>query len=93
MKLYNNLLLDFKTNYMLYIPLSIILQSCIGSAAVLYVLQNSTKDAFPFFQLTLCVIVTMAYNASVLAQLNYKLVFNLLLFSLLTNILLWGSNI
>ncbi|WP_299890875.1 hypothetical protein [uncultured Lacinutrix sp.] len=88
MKYYNYMLSDFKVNFMIYIPLSIILQSCIGSIAAMYILQTSAVDAFPFFQLTLCVIVSMAYNASVLAQLGYKLVFNMLVLSMLINILL-----
>ncbi len=88
MSLYNKAFMDFKKNYMLYVPLSIILQSCIGSIAAMYILMSSTTNSFPFFQLTLCVIVTMLYNASILAQINYKIVFNTLILSLLVNILL-----
>jgi len=64
------------------------MQSCIGSVAALYILKTSTIYAFPFFQLTICVIVSMLYNAFVLAQLGYKLVFNMLILSLLINTLL-----
>ncbi len=88
MNFYKVAFTDFKKNYMLYIPLSIILQSCIGSIAAMYILMSSTPNSFPFFQITLCVMVTMLYNASVLAQVNYKYVFNVLILSLLVNILL-----
>ncbi|RKE94916.1 hypothetical protein [Ichthyenterobacterium magnum] len=88
MSLYKNCLQDFKERYIIYIPLTIILQSCIGSIAAMYILMNSTLDSFPFFELSLCVILSMLYNASVLAQLNYKFVFNLLIMSTVINTLL-----
>jgi len=93
MKYYDYILSDFKVNFMIYIPLSIILQSCIGSIAAMYILLTSTKDVFPFFQLTLCVIVSMAYNASVLAQLSHKLIFYMLVLSILINVLLIVINL
>jgi len=88
MKLYNRLFIDFKELYMAYLPLSIILQSCIGSVAAMLILKSSTPEYFPFIQLTLCVMITMLFNAAVLAQLHLKLVFNTLLLSLLINVLL-----
>ncbi|WP_452597302.1 hypothetical protein [Pontimicrobium sp. MEBiC01747] len=93
MNYYNYALADFKKRFMVYVPLTIILQSCIGSIAAMYILMSSTADYFPFFQLTLCVILSMLYNASVLAQMHYKLVFNLLLLSLFTNIVLCIINL
>ncbi|MBQ0769953.1 MAG: hypothetical protein KBT58_11720 [Bizionia sp.] len=88
MKLYNNLLADFKNLYMAYLPLSIILQSCIGSIAAMLILKSSTPEYFPFIQLTICVMITMLYNAAILAQMHLKLIFNTLLLSLLINVLL-----
>jgi len=85
---YNTLLIDFKKNFLTYIPLSIILQSCIGSVAAMYILMRASIVDFPFFQLGLCVIVSMAYNASIMAQLHKKIVFNLLIVSLFVNTLL-----
>ena len=74
--------------YMAYIPLGIILQSCIGSVAALYILVNNDFQLHSYLQLTLCVIVTMLFNAAVLAQLRYKIAFNLLLLSLIVNCML-----
>jgi len=85
---YTDYLNDFKSNFLTYIPLSIILQSCIGSAAAMYILVKADINDFPFFQLGLCVIVSMIYNASIMAQLRKKIVFNLLIVSLVVNILL-----
>lgn len=88
MMTYNDYLSDFKENFLSYIPLSIILQSCVGSVAAMYILMKADINDFPFFQLGICVIVSMAYNASIMAQLSRKIVFNLLILSLVVNILL-----
>jgi len=86
MSIYNKLFLDFKTSYMLMIPLSIILQSCIGSIAIMYVLLD--KGPFIILEMAISVSICMIYNAAILAQLKPKLVFNLLLLSVIINVLL-----
>ncbi|WP_353778629.1 hypothetical protein [Winogradskyella sp. 3972H.M.0a.05] len=93
MNYYSKFLQDFKSRYTIYIPLTIILQSCIGSVAAMYILMNSANGTFLFFELTICVVLSMSYNAAVLAQLNYKMVFNLLVASILGNILLIAINL
>ncbi|WP_430498470.1 hypothetical protein [Gaetbulibacter sp. PBL-D1] len=93
MNTYNNLFKDFNDNYILYIPLSIILQSCIGSIAAMFILMNSTATSFHFFQLTLCVVVSMSYNAAIFAQLKNKFVFNSLIVALVVNIMLIIVNV
>jgi hypothetical protein len=93
MSLYKKLLKDFISMYMAYIPLGIILQSCIGSIATLLILINNSFEIHSYLQLTLCVIVTMLFNAAVLAQLQYKITFNLLLLSLTVNSLLIAINL
>ena len=87
MTLYNKWLADFEKHFILYVPLSIILQSCLGSISIFYLteLPYSTSS---FIRVTLCTIVCMFYNASIMAQLKKKWVFNLLIISLVTNILL-----
>ncbi len=82
--MYSRLLKDFKEMYMAYIPLMIILSSCLGSVAAMYVLMQDRSVA-QVIQLSLCVIICMAFNASILAQMKPKLIFNLLIFSLLIN--------
>lgn len=86
MKVYNNLLSNFQSLYMLMIPLSILFQSCLGSIAALFILMN--KGSYFLIQLALCIVVTMIYNASILAQLKSEIVFKFLLISLGVNILL-----
>lgn len=84
MNIYNNLLENFKSTYMMMIPLTVILQSCIGSIVALYAMKANS----PYFilQMGLCIVVTMIYNASILAQMKPYIVFNLLIVSLVTNI-------
>ncbi len=84
--MYSLYLKKFEENYMLYIPLSIIAQSCLGSAAAMLILQN--LNSYSFIQLFLCVSLTMLYNAAILAQQKKSLVFLLLILSLLVNTLL-----
>ena len=93
MNYYSKYLEDFRSKLSLYIPLTIILQSCIGSIAAMYILMNSTSGEFLFFELTLCVVLSMGYNAFVLAQMSYKWTFNMLIASILGNILLIVINL
>ena len=71
----------------MYIPLTIILQSCIGGIATMYILMNGLDTISSLVQLFLCVILTSFYNAAILAQLKGKMVFNLLLMSLVFNVM------
>ncbi|MDY8138236.1 hypothetical protein [Aquimarina sp. 2201CG5-10] len=85
--MYSKFLKDFKEMYMAYIPLMIILSSCLGSVAAMYILMQE-RSSFQIVQLSLCVMVCMTFNASILAQMKAKFVFNLLIISLLTNSIL-----
>ncbi|GGH44140.1 membrane protein [Mangrovimonas yunxiaonensis] len=93
MELYNKLYTDFRQNYTMNIALTIILQSCIGSIAAMYILMNSTQESFQIVQLSLCVIVSMLYNATIFAQLKTKTVFNALILSLVVNVALIIVNV
>lgn len=92
MKLYQALYEDFEELYVGYSALAVILSSCIGSAAALVILMNG-HDFVQMFQLFLVVVVCMGYNASVLAQLKPKIVFNLLIISLLVSSVLIAYNV
>ncbi len=92
MTVYQKGLHDFKQNFILYIPLSIILQSCIGSIAAMFILMNS-KPSFHFFELALCVTFAMAYNGIIYAQMKAKWVYNLLITTLLIHVVLIIINI
>ena len=91
MAVYNKLLLDFKSLYWEYVPLSVIFQSCIGSVAAMMIL--AAKGPFYILQLGICILLSMLYNAAILAQLKSKKVFDMLLISVGVNILLLVLNI
>ncbi len=82
--MYSKLLKDFEEMYMAYIPLMIILSSCLGSIAAMYILMQE-RSFMQVLQLWLCVLVCMGFNASILAQMKPKIVFHILIVSLLVN--------
>lgn len=81
MRLYQNLFEDFKEMYLGHAALAIILSSCLGSIAAMLVLMQG-HELIDMIQLFIVVAVCMGFNATVLAQLKPKLVFNSLILSL-----------
>ncbi len=83
---------EFSHNYYMYIPLTIILQSCVGSIAAMFILYQGT-NWISGLQLTLCTVLCMGYNAAILAQANRKFGFWLLMVSLILNSVLIMINL
>ncbi|WP_432411216.1 hypothetical protein [Rasiella sp. SM2506] len=75
---------EFSENLYLYIPLTIILQSCVGSIAAMLILMQGTS-LLTFVQLLVCTVLCMGYNGALLAQLKPTISFWLLLVSLSVN--------
>ncbi len=86
MTIYQKQLSEFKRDYFAGATTGILVSSCLGSVAAMLVLMNG-NTLVDMIQLGLIVVVCMWYNASVLAQLKPKFVFN----SLITSILLSTS--
>ncbi|MBC9798304.1 hypothetical protein [Sinomicrobium weinanense] len=86
MQLYQTLFLKFREMYYASITIGIIASSCIGSIAAMLILMNG-YGIWQMLQLFLVVAVAMAYNATVLAQLRPKFIFNALLISLSTSMM------
>ncbi len=78
---------EFEKDFYMYIPLTIILNSCIGSIAAMTILAQGTT-LISGIELTLSVSLCMGYNAALLAGSNKKFSFWLLLISLVLNLLL-----
>lgn len=78
---------EFERDYYMYVPLTIILNSCIGSIAAMTILAVGTT-LLTGIALTICVSLCMGYNAVLLAGSNRKLAFWLLMVSLIVNLLL-----
>jgi len=87
MKMYQTTLKEFTEKFFVYMTLGVIASSCLGSVAAMLVLMSGTGIA-EIVQMSLVVGVCMWYNASALAQLKPKFVFNSLLLSLLLSSLL-----
>ncbi|WP_347374542.1 hypothetical protein [Aequorivita sp. Q41] len=78
---------EFENNYYMYIPLTIILNSCIGSIAAMAILAQGTAFIYGI-ELTACVSLCMGYNAALLAGSNKKIAFWVLVLSLVVNAIL-----
>lgn len=87
MKLYQNLFNDFKQMYLGYAAIAIIASSCLGSIAAMFILMKG-HSFINMFELFLVVSVCLGYNATVLAQLKPKVVFNSLIISIVISFLL-----
>ena len=92
MKLYQRTLEDFQQSYVGYAALVIIGQSCLGSAAAMYTLQNGTS-LFQMIQLAFIVITCMFVNVSILSQQTAKFVFNITIFSALLSMAMIALNV
>ncbi|UGU14614.1 hypothetical protein LS482_13000 [Sinomicrobium kalidii] len=86
MQLYQTLFSRFKEMYYASVTIGIIASSCIGSIAAMLILMNG-YGLWQMFQLFLIVAVAMTYNATVLAQLKPKFIFNALLISLSASVI------
>ncbi|WP_350292880.1 hypothetical protein [uncultured Croceitalea sp.] len=91
MELYLKSLREFKSGERGYSTIFIIIQSCLGSIAAMYILINGTS-IFQMLQLFMVTIICMIFNASILAQLRSKLVFNLFFISLIVSTLVLVIN-
>lgn len=84
MTIYNKQLSEFKNDYYAGATTGILVSSCLGSIAAMLILMNG-HTVIDMIQLGLVVVVCMWYNASVLAQLKAKFVFNSLIASILVS--------
>ena len=82
----------FRSHYLQLIPLTIILQTCIASIAVLYLLMHPPTTGI-MIQLAISVYAASFYNGAIIAQLPVKTVYNLLIASILINLVLIVVNI
>lgn len=84
MTIYQKQLSEFKQDYYAGASTGIIVSSCLGSIAAMLILMNG-HTLIDMIQLGLVVVVCMWYNASVIAQLKTKFVFNSLITSILVS--------
>lgn len=87
MSFYNKLYVDFKHDYLMHATLGIVLSSCLGAAAAMMVLMQG-HGVSEMIQLFVLVTVCMGFNATVLANMKTKVVFNSLMLSLVVSALM-----
>lgn len=92
MSTYQKYLDNYTRGYIGYNTIAILFQSCLGSAAAMFVLQNGTSPG-QMFQLFLVVIFCMGFNASVLSQQKPKIVFNFLIATILVSTIISVINL
>ena len=85
MELYQKSFENFKHSYIAFSTLAVIGQSCMGSIAAMYILSNGTNP-IQMIQLAIIVIICMSVNTGILAQLAPKIVFNLLITSVISSV-------
>lgn len=86
MILYDKSLESFQKNYIGYVALIVIGQSCLGSAAAMYTLENGTS-ILQMIQLGIVVSICMMVNVAILAQLTPKTVCNMTICSVIVSVL------
>lgn len=87
MNFYQKQLSEFTRDFYAGASTGIIVSSCLGSIAAMFILMNG-HGLLEMIQLGIAVVVCMWFNASVLAQLKPKFVFNSLIVSLLVSTIL-----
>lgn len=80
-----NAYIYFSGSYFQLIPLTIILQACIASIVVYFLLQG-TPAFWDMIQLLCCVGATTLYLGAILAQVHVKRVFALFILGLTINL-------
>ncbi|WP_411031078.1 hypothetical protein [Spongiimicrobium sp. 3-5] len=92
MELYLRSLKEFKSGLQGYSAIFIIAQSCLGSAAAMFILMNG-NGMTQMVQLFFVTIMCMFFNGAVLSQQKPKLILNLLIGSVITSLLLLIANL
>lgn len=92
MSTYDKFLDNYTKGFMGFNTLAILAQSCLGGIAAMFVLQNGNTPA-QMVQLFFITIFCSGFNGSVLAQQKPKVVFNLLITTVILNLALILLNV
>ena len=86
MTLYQTTFENFNKNYMGSAAMAVIGQSCLGGTAAMYILSHGTSIG-QMIQLAIIVLACVFANTSILAQMKHKVVFNLIILSVVLSVL------
>ena len=92
MHLYNKYLEEFKQGIIGYATIGILVQSCISSMAVMFILQNG-HSYLHMLQIFIMAILSLSFNGAVLSQQKPKIIFNIFLITVTVALLLLIINI
>lgn len=87
MTIYNRYYSAFEKGFIANCTLGVLVQSCMGSVAVMAILTHGT-GLLQMLQLFLIVACCMVFNGAVLSQQKAKVVFSSLLISLIASVVL-----
>ena len=87
MLIYKKLQEFYLSRFYLMIPISIIFLTCVGSVAIYFITKDGMTP-FNFAMMCLCVIAAGAYLSVLLAQMQKRFIFRVLLIALCIEVLL-----
>ncbi len=87
MHIYNKYLEEFKNGVIGYATIGILIQSCVGSIAVMFALYNG-HNFTQMLQVFIMTSFSLAFNAAVLSQQKPKIIFNIFLLTITVAILI-----
>lgn len=87
MSTYEKVYGQFEDGFFANSTIGVLVQSCIGGIAAMAVLENG-NSFIQMVQLFVVVLCSIGYNGAILSQQKPKIVFNILLGSILINMLL-----
>lgn len=87
MSLYKKIYDLFCEEYLMYAMIGVLISSCLGAGASMLVLHQGHGFA-EMFQVALLVTVCMGFNATILSDRKRKLIFNWLIASVITSLVI-----
>jgi len=87
MQLYNKYLDEFKNGLIGYATIGILIQSCVGSIAVMFALYNG-HNFIQMLQVFIMTSFSLSFNGAVLSQQQPKIIFNIFLLTILAAIII-----
>lgn len=87
MRAYNKLQQFYLDHFLLVLPLCIILLSCVGAFAAYYITLEG-MNPLNFLLLLVSLIFSMSYLTAILGQIKASKTFNVLMFSLIVEVVL-----
>jgi len=83
---YNSIKLSFRDNYRFNSSIGVVISTILGAIAIMLVMING-YSLLSWIQIGITVFICSIYNAAVLSVQSYKIIYNLIITSLVYNII------